>query len=151
MFTICSESSGSPMAILPWYRYQFCFIATYSKTYSEHTLRWQLFAGTFFCDFCLNYVLWLKFAEMVQGRQSLMCYSMYVNVSGYKILHFWANLQKHQILIPAKNSHLEVCSWTFSTLFQPAIEVALEDCCHWKGYTRSRVSGVLNIYKIHTG
>ena len=33
-----------------------------------------------------------------------------LNVSGYKILCFGANLQKYQTLIPAKNSHLKVGS-----------------------------------------
>ena len=28
------------------------------------------------------------------------------DVCEYKILHFWANLQKYQTLVPAKNSHL---------------------------------------------
>jgi hypothetical protein len=48
---------------------------------------------------------------MVQGRYILMFYSTIVsiaNVSGYKILRFWANPQKYQTLVPAKNSHLKV-------------------------------------------
>ncbi len=31
------------------------------------------------------------------------------NDCGYKIFHFWANPQKYQTLVPAKNSHLKVC------------------------------------------
>ena len=27
---------------------------------------------------------------------------------GYKILHFWANPQKYQTIVPTKNSHLKV-------------------------------------------
>ncbi len=48
---------------------------------------------------------------MVQGRQILMFYTTMVliaNDCGYKILHFWVNLQK---LVPAKNSHLKVPSY----------------------------------------
>ena len=33
-------------------------------------------------------------------------------------------------------------SQTLSALFQPAIEVALEDCCQWKDRTSPRGSGV---------
>ena len=60
------------------------------------------FASTKFCD--LN-------TEMVQGRQILMFYTTIVHIAndcGYKILRFWANPQKYQTLVPAKNIHLKV-------------------------------------------
>ena len=49
--------------------------------------------------------------EMVQGRQILIFYTIIGHIAndcGYKILHFWANPQKYQTLVPAKNSHLKV-------------------------------------------
>jgi hypothetical protein len=54
------------------------------------------FASTEFCDL---------YTEMVQGRQILMFYTTRVliaNDCGHKILHFWANPQKYQTLVPAK-------------------------------------------------
>ncbi len=60
------------------------------------------FASIKFCDL---------YAEMVQGRQILMFYTtrgLIANDCGYKILHFWANPQKYQTLVPAENSHLKV-------------------------------------------
>ncbi len=60
------------------------------------------FASTKFCDL---------YAEMVQGRQTLMFYTTVVhidNVCGYKILRFGANPQKYQTLVPAKFSHVKV-------------------------------------------
>jgi ABC-type transport system involved in Fe-S cluster assembly fused permease/ATPase subunit len=60
------------------------------------------FASTKFCDL---------YTEMVQGQQILMFYATMVliaNDCGYKILHFWANPQKYQTLVTAKNSHLKV-------------------------------------------
>ena len=57
------------------------------------------FARTKFYDFCM---------DVVKGRQFLI-FAMYTtNVCGYKNLRFWANPQKYQTLIPAKNSHLKV-------------------------------------------
>ena len=45
---------------------------------------------------------------MVQGRHFLMFGGTYIaNVCEYKILHFWANPQKYQTLVPAKNSHVK--------------------------------------------
>ena len=38
------------------------------------------------------------------------------NVSGYKILRFWANPQKYQILMPAKNSHLKISTYNMILL-----------------------------------
>jgi hypothetical protein len=39
---------------------------------------------------------------MVQGRHILIVHvGTIANVSGYKILRFWANPQKYQTLIPA--------------------------------------------------
>jgi hypothetical protein len=60
------------------------------------------FASTKFC---------VLYAEMVQGRQILKFYTTMVHIAndcGYKILRFWANPQKYQTLVPAKNSHLKV-------------------------------------------
>ena len=82
-------------------------IATFYLKVTVHFLRFWLktpFASTKFCDF---------YTEMVQGRQILMFYTtiVYIHVAndcGYKILRSWANLQKYQTLIPAKNSHLKV-------------------------------------------
>ena len=55
---------------------------------------------TKFCDSCV---------EVVKGRQFLMLDNVCVaSVCGYKILHFWANPQKYQTLLSAKNSHLKV-------------------------------------------
>ena len=68
------------------------------------------FASTKFCD--LN-------AEMVQGRQILMFYTTIVHIAndcGYKILCFWANPQKYQTLVAAKNSHLKVLLFKLFTL-----------------------------------
>ena len=89
------------------------------------------FASTKFCD--LN-------AEMVQGRQILMFYTTIVHIAndcGYKILHFWANPQEYQTLVPAKNSHLKVAFtfvmrhfqriWLLGSL-QEAIFVAMCAC-----------------------
>ena len=48
---------------------------------------------------------------MVLGRKILMFYTTIVHIAsvcGYKNLHFWANLQKYQTLVPAKTSHLKV-------------------------------------------
>ena len=61
------------------------------------------FASTKFCDL---------YAEMVQGRQILIFYTIIVHMAndcGYKILRFWANPQTYQTIVPAKNSHLKVC------------------------------------------
>ena len=55
--------------------------------------------------------IWALYEEMVQGRQIVMFYSTIVllaNDCGYKGLQFWANPQKYQTLVPAKNSHLKV-------------------------------------------
>ena len=60
------------------------------------------FASTKFCDL---------YAEMVQGQQILIFYTITVHIAndyGYKILRFWANPQKYQTVVPAKNSHLKV-------------------------------------------
>ena len=68
------------------------------------------------------FAIWLKtpfastkfydlYVEMVQDRQILMFYTTIVHIAndcGYKILRFWANPQKYQTLVPAKNSHLKV-------------------------------------------
>ena len=71
-----------------------------------HFLRFWLktpFASTKFCDL---------YAEMVQDRQILIFYTIIIvhiaNDCGYKILQFWANLQKYQTLVPAKISHIKV-------------------------------------------
>ena len=51
---------------------------------------------------------------MVQGRQILIFYTIIVHIANdcrYKILRFWANPQKNQTLVPAKNSHLKVHMW----------------------------------------
>ncbi len=42
-----------------------------------------------------------------------MFYTAMVHIAndcGYKILRFWANPQKYQTLVPAKNSHLKVAA-----------------------------------------
>ena len=62
---------------------------------------------TTFCDL---------YVEMVQGQQILMFYSTIVHIAkdhGYKSLHFWANPQKYQTLVPAKNGYLEVQEFSF--------------------------------------
>ena len=49
--------------------------------------------------------------EMVQDRQILIVHTIIVHIAndyGYKNLHFWANPQKYQTLVPAKNNHLKV-------------------------------------------
>jgi hypothetical protein len=75
-------------------------------------LRFRLkihFASTKFCDL---------YVEMVQGRQILTFYTTMVliaNDCGYKILRFWANPQKYQTLVPAKNSHLKVTPVRFNS------------------------------------
>ena len=54
------------------------------------------FANTKICDL---------YAEMVQGRQTLIFHTILVNIAndyGYKISRFWANQQKYQTLVPAK-------------------------------------------------
>jgi GTP cyclohydrolase II len=62
------------------------------------------------------------YAEMVQGRQILKFYTTMVHIAndcGYKILRFWANPQKYQTLVPAKNSHLkstQICTCIFAEL-----------------------------------
>ena len=53
---------------------------------------------------------------MVQGRQILMFYTnilhnIIADDCGHKILRFWANPQKYQTLVPAKNSHLKVTNF----------------------------------------
>ena len=87
-----------------------CIAAGYKHMYLKVTIicrymRFWLktpFASTKFCDL---------YAEMVQGRQILMFYTIMVYMANncrYKILRFWPNPQKYQTLVPAKNSHLEV-------------------------------------------
>ena len=73
--------------------YRYIFLWFWLKTH---------FVSTKFCNL---------YAEMVQGRQTLMFYTAIVliaNVCGYKILRFLANPQKYQTLVPVKISHLKV-------------------------------------------
>ena len=87
------------------------------------------FASTKFCD--LN-------AEMVQGRQILMFYTTIVHIAndcGYKILRFWANPQKYQTLVPAKNSHLKVgstCTCSSSSKFKAHVIVSVWAWFGWQ-------------------
>ena len=46
---------------------------------------------------------------MVKCRQFLVFDMHVTNACGYEIWRFWANPQKYQTLIPAKNSHLKYC------------------------------------------
>ena len=60
--------------------------------------------STKFCDL---------YAELVQGQQILMFYTTIVHIAHvcrYKILRSWANLQKYQMLVPAKICHLKVAA-----------------------------------------
>ena len=84
-----------------------------SSRWMPITLRWQLFAGTFFYDFglkhllrVLNFSIFNLYAEMVQDQQILIFYTTIVHHVaddyGYIILRFWANPQKYQTLVPQK-------------------------------------------------
>jgi hypothetical protein len=88
------------------------------------------------------------YAEMVQGRQILMFYTTMVliaNDCGYKILRFWANPQKYQTLVPAKNSHLKVYMYTHHIMqtiiiiISPSIDVFVVRFCELQLYVVSPV------------
>ena len=95
------------------------------------------FASTKFCD--LN-------VEMVQGRQILIFYTTIVHIAndcGYNILRFWANPQKYQTLVPAKNSHFKVNTYrqscsppVLSVLIHQAVEAWHRSTARWAPWGR---------------